>query len=354
MAKKTGSSKDKVKEVTPEVVFKSKSENSTEVLEPEVISADEAIEISEDNFGDDNSKEPDEANESLLVKKTNAIIASETKALSPADPLAQYLLEIKKYKLLSREEERETAIKYKETGDSEYAEKLVTANLRFVVKVAAEYNKFGGKLLDLIQEGNVGLMHAVKEFNPYKGVKLITYAVWWIRGYIQDYLMKQQSLVKIGTTQNQKKLYYQLKKQDIQDLNSPENVKQLSGKLGIDEKEVIEMSKRMGGGDVSLSQPLSGSDNLTLMDFQTSPKEEALDDLLGRFEEVKNFNRKIDDLKKELNEKELFLLEERLLAEEPLTLQEIGEQRGVSREAVRQMEVRVMKKIKTALVGEDS
>jgi RNA polymerase sigma-32 factor len=327
--------KDKIKEVTPEIIEDTQEDApSVPLVDNESFSVNES--------------------ESSLVKKTNEIIKAETKALSPTDPLAQYLLEIKKYKLLTREEEKEVALKYKETGDSQYAEKLVTANLRFVVKVAAEYNKFGAKLLDLIQEGNVGLMHAVKEFNPYKGVKLITYAVWWIRGYIQDYLMRQQSMVRIGTTQNQKKLYYQLKKQDLSELSDPENIKQLSGRLGIDEKEVIEMSKRMGGKDVSLSQPLNPNDNSTLMDFQTSPQEDSLDELLGRFEEVENFMAVINKLKEQLNEKELYLLEERLLSEEPLTLQEIGEKRGVSREAVRQMESRVIKKIKNAFIEENS
>ncbi|MBT4763076.1 MAG: RNA polymerase factor sigma-32 [Bdellovibrionaceae bacterium] len=320
MSKLKGSS-EKIKEVTPEIV---------------------------DVAPIDISKEK-ESLKSSLVKKTNAIIKAQTKALSPTDPLAQYLIEIKKYKLLTAEEEKEIAIKYKETGDSEYAERLVTANLRFVVKVASEYNKFGGKLLDLIQEGNVGLMHAVKEFNPYKGVKLITYAVWWIRGYIQEYLMKQQSLVKIGTTQNQKKLYYKLKKQDLSDLNDPETLKQLSGDLGIDEKEVREMSKRLGGNDVSLSQPLNNSDSGTLMDFQSSKEEESVDNILTHYEEISHLKNKIESLKSELNEKELFLLEERLLSEDPLTLQEIGKKRGVSREAVRQMEVRVLKKIKDRL-----
>src|SRR5690606_17772486 len=120
------------------------------------------------------------------------------------------LNEIRKYPLLSREEEMELAIRFKEKGDKAAAEKLITSNLRFVVKIAAEYSRFGAKMIDLIQEGNVGLMHAVKEFNPYKGVKLITYAVWWIKGYIREYLMRQHSMVRVGTTQAQKKLFYNL------------------------------------------------------------------------------------------------------------------------------------------------
>src|SRR5262249_46678326 len=125
-------------------------------------------------------------------------LSADEKALTPADPITRYLSEIRKYPLLTKEQEHELAVRYRESGDPKAAEALVTANLRFVVKVAAEYSRFGAKLIDLVQEGNVGLMHAVREFNPYKGVRLITYAVWWIRGYIQEYLMRQYSMVRIG------------------------------------------------------------------------------------------------------------------------------------------------------------
>jgi RNA polymerase sigma-32 factor len=144
-------------------------------------------------------------------------IASNSKSLTTADstssdPVAIYMAEVRRYPLLTREQEQELARRYRETGDKRAAEALVTSNLRFVVKVAAEYSRFGARLIDLVQEGNVGLMHAVREFNPYKGVRLITYAVWWIRGYIQDYLMRQYSMVRIGTTQSQRKLFYRLQK----------------------------------------------------------------------------------------------------------------------------------------------
>ena len=140
-------------------------------------------------------------------------LAAEEKGLATTDPLSMYLNEIRKYPLLTREQEVEIAKKYYETKDPALAQTLVKSNLRFVVKVAAEYAKFSSKLIDVIQEGNVGLMHAVKEFNPYKGNRLITYAVWWIRGYIQEYLMRQFSMVRIGTTANQRKLFYQLQRQ---------------------------------------------------------------------------------------------------------------------------------------------
>jgi len=271
-----------------------------------------------------------------------------SRALAATDPVAAYISEITRYKVLTREEEQEVAIHYQETGDPKSAEKLVTANLRFVVKIAAEYSRFGAKMIDLIQEGNIGLMHAVREFNPYKNVKLISYAVWWIRGYIQDFLMKQYSLVKIGTSQKQRKLFYQLQKhKDEMDRLGPSQViAQLSGSLEIDEKDIINMSQRVLGRDVSLSQPLNDNDKGTLLDLQTSPLDISTDVQLEQFELLKNLHHKVEELKPQLNERELFLLEKRILSDTPLTLQEIGQMNQVSREAVRQMEARVIAKIK--------
>src|SRR4029078_10270334 len=151
--------------------------------------------------------------------------------------------DLRKYPLLTPKEEYALAVKYKETGDREAAEKLITSNLRFVVTISAQYSKFGARMIDLIQEGNVGLMHAVRDFNPYKGVKLITYAVWWIRGYIQEYLMKNYSQVRIGTTQAQKKLFYHLNKEKarLDAIGEKPDVKLLSSNLGVTEDEVREM-----------------------------------------------------------------------------------------------------------------
>lgn len=274
-------------------------------------------------------------------------------SLALTDPVAKYLAEIKKYKLLTPEEEKALSIDYYETKNPLSAEKLVTSNLRFVVKIAAEYSKFGSKMIDLIQEGNVGLMHAVREFNPYVGVRLITYAVWWIRGYIQDYLMKQYSLVKIGTTQNQRKLFYQLQKQkeELERLGHEAGIKQLSGKLNIPEQDIIEMSQRMEGKDVSLNQPLGDSQSSTLIDLQSDEFQVTIDDDLAHMEQVELLKKNIEKIRPHLNEREVELLDERLLSDNPATLQDIGEKHGVSREAVRQMEARLIKKIKEELLG---
>lgn len=264
------------------------------------------------------------------------------------DPVALYLSEIRKYPLLSREEELSLAKKYYETKDPTIAQRLVTSNLRFVVKIAAEYSKFGARMIDLVQEGNMGLMHAVKDFNPYKGVRLITYAVWWIRGYIQEYLMKQYSMVRIGTTQNQKKLFYQLQKEkEALDAlaENPEQLKLLSSRLGIPEDEVKMMAQRMSGRDVSLNQTVGDEGSTTLLDYQKGHQAPP-DQELSRQEELSHLTEAIEALRPTLSDREKIILEERILNDEPLTLQEIGEKHGITREAVRQMEARVMKKIK--------
>lgn len=288
-------------------------------------------------------------NSGLENSGLQALPAGET-ALVAADPVALYMSEVKRYPLLSREQEEELAKRYKETGDPRAAEMLVTSNLRFVVKVAAEYSKFGARLIDLIQEGNVGLMHAVREFNPYRGVRLITYAVWWIRGYIQDYLMRQYSMVRIGTTQAQRKLFYRLQKEKdlLESMGQEATVKLLSSRLGVTEDEVTSMSQRLRGRDVSLQQTVDENGNTTLLDFEAS-HDEPIDERLGKEEMLALLHSGIEEIKDDLNDRERELLEDRLLADEPLTLQEIGEKYGVTREAVRQMENRLMLKIKKAL-----
>lgn len=298
----------------------------------------------------------DEIIEPSAVKPVTAWDAGEessSTALAPTDPLARYLNEIRRYPLLTKDEERKLAVRFKETGDAKAAEMLVTSNLRFVVKVAAEYTRFGAKLIDLVQEGNVGLMHAVREFNPYKDVRLITYAVWWIRGYIQEYLMRQYSLVRIGTTATQRKLFYQLQRQkeELERMGPDAAVAQISGRLGVSEDDVTSMQQRLSGRDVSLDKPISESGDTTLMDMQQNDSATGVDEQLGTLEEIHHLREKIEDLRPDLSEKELVVLDERLLADEPLTLQEIGEKYGITREAVRQIEQRLMAKLKAEILG---
>ncbi len=275
-------------------------------------------------------------------------------AIAPADPVTQYMAELRKYPLLTKEEEKRLALQYYETKDPSVAQTLVKSNLRFVVKVAAEYSRFGARLIDLIQEGNIGLMHAVREFNPYKGVRLITYAVWWIRGYIQEYLMKQYSLVRIGTTHNQRKLFYNLQKEKdaLDAMGQDADIKLISHRLGIPEDEVQMMSQRMSGRDVSLSPSPDNEKTVSLMDKQTNENDLPPDEALARQEELQLLNNQIAAIRPNLSEREIIILEERLLSDNPLTLAEIGDKYGITREAVRQMEARLMNKIKNSFLDE--
>lgn len=337
--------KTKAKKAPPQ---KAPSRKKANVLIPEVVEAKPA-DPADTEFP---APETDGDEIDLTLEPVDSDAGST--ALVTTDPLARYLSEIRKYPLLTKDQEYQLAVRYREKGDAKAAEMLVTSNLRFVVKVAAEYTKFGAKLIDLVQEGNVGLMHAVKEFNPYKGVRLITYAVWWIRGYIQEYLMRQYSMVRIGTTATQRKLFYQLQKQreELEGLGHEQAVALLSDKLGVDRDEISNMRQRLNSRDVSLDKPLSDSQENTLLNMQRTPDDEAVDERLGMLEQIQMLRDKIEDLRPKLNEREKVILDERLLADEPLTLQEIGEKYKITREAVRQIEQRLMEKIKNQLSQE--
>ncbi len=294
----------------------------------------------------------DEIPDEVVVPK-NVVVSDSSKAITSADPLVMYLNEIRRYKVLTKEEETALAKKYFETKDPDAAQAMVKANLRFVVKIAAEYSKFGAKMIDLIQEGNVGLMHAVREYNPYKGARLITYAVWWIRGYIQEYLMRQYSMVRIGTTQNQRKLFYQLQKEKeaLDAMGIEPSLALISDRLGIPEDEVRDMAMRMSGRDVSLDRPVDEDSGTSLGEMQKNLSDQPLDEQLAKQEQLAILKEKLEEIRPELSEREKIILDERILNDEPLTLQEIGEKHGITREAVRQMEARVLKKIKTKMEG---
>ncbi|MFZ3230822.1 MAG: RNA polymerase factor sigma-32 [Pseudobdellovibrio sp.] len=333
---------------------KKKSKEQSRSVVAEILDDDHVLPEPDDSNTVDDNLPPDEIISSLIPT-----IAPKTKerGLTSTDPLTMYLNEVRKYPLLTREQELELTKKYFETKDPIAAQTLVKSNLRFVIKIAAEYAKFSSRMIDVIQEGNVGLMHAVKEYNPYKGARLITYAVWWIRGYIQEYLMRQFSMVRIGTTANQRKLFYQLQrqKQELEKMTSPENIAQLSHKLGIPEDEITEMAKRLSSRDVSLDKPTySENDNSTPLSFLLKKEDGSLplDEQLAFEEQITNLMKAVDSIRASLTEKETILLEERILSDEPLTLQEIGDKYKISREAVRQTEARLMKKIKSAMLPE--
>jgi RNA polymerase sigma-32 factor len=275
---------------------------------------------------------------------------SRRKALVPFDPLQRYLSEIRRFALLSREEEHRLAVQYKEYGDVEAAYKLVTANLRLVVMIAREYQKAFKNLLDLIQEGNMGLMEAVKNFDPYRGVRFPSYAVWWIRAYMIRYIMNDWRMVKIGTTQAQRKLFFNLQKEKdrIEAEGLTPGPKLLAQRLNVKEDEVVEMEQRLASRDLSVDVPIGDDEQATMLSFlqdaKQTPEEEIAEtqyrDLLRD---------KMEQFAKGLKDKELVIYRERLLNEDPLTLREIGEKYGISRERVRQIEERVKKKLKNYL-----
>jgi RNA polymerase sigma-32 factor len=272
------------------------------------------------------------------------------KALVPFDPLQRYLTEIRRFPLLGRDEEHQLAVQYKEYGDVKAAYKLVTSNLRLVVMIAREYQKAFKNLLDLIQEGNMGLMEAVKNFDPYRGVRFPSYAVWWIRAYMIRYIMNDWRMVKIGTTQAQRKLFFNLQKEKekIEAEGLTPGPKLLAQRLHVKEDEVVEMEQRLGSRDLSVDVPIGDDDEATLLNFlqdnKQSPEEQFAD---AQYRELLRL--KMEQFAKNLKDKELVIYRERLLTEDPVTLREIGEKYGISRERVRQIEERVKKKLKTYL-----
>ena len=280
-------------------------------------------------------------------------VDSRSKALVAFDPLQRYLAEIRRFPLLSREEEHRLAVEYKEYGNVEAAYKLVTSNLRLVVMIAREYQKAFKSLLDLIQEGNMGLMEAVKNFDPYRGVRFPSYAVWWVRAYMIRYIMNDWRMVKIGTTQAQRKLFFNLQKEKekIEAEGLTPGPKLLAQRLNVKEDEVVEMEQRLASRDLSVDMPIGDDDEATLLNFLPDDKQTP-EEQFAETQYSDLLREKMELFAKNLKDKELVIYRQRLLNEEPLTLREIGEKYGISRERVRQIEERVKKKLKIYLSKE--
>jgi len=292
--------------------------------------------------------------EDMFHENNNELIQPlEDKGLPiPYDPLKKYLSEVSRYPVLTREEELEIAEKVFKEKDRDAAQKLAISNLKLVVKIALEYYNTYLNILDLIQEGNVGLLHAVKKYNPYKGTKFSTYASFWIRAYILKYIMDSWSLVKVGTTQGQRKLFYRLnkEKQKLEALGVYPAPKLLASTLDVKEEEVEDMEKRLAYTDISLEAPVHDESDDTIMDMMKSG--ENVEEVVAEQEKSGIIAKKVEEFKKTLNEKELLIFEHRIMAEEPSTLQEIGAHFSISRERVRQIENRVLKKFKERFKGE--
>lgn len=259
-----------------------------------------------------------------------------------------YLREIRQFPLLTPEEEFKLAARYQKYNDREAGDKLVTSNLRFVVKVAFEYKTYGIKLLDLIQEGNIGLMMAVKKFNPYKGYRFISYSVWWIRAYIQNFIIKSWSLVKIGTTQAQKKLFYKIGKvRKALEANGESEAKyeHLASDLDVTKTDIVEMEQRMAARDLSLDSSLDDDHDLTHLDLlqESSLNQE---ESLALEEERKIREQEVLGAMKHLNQKEEYVIKNRIMSDSSLTLREIGNHLKLSRERVRQIQSEALKKLR--------
>jgi RNA polymerase sigma-32 factor len=267
---------------------------------------------------------------------------------SVKNSLDAYLMQINQFPLLTPEEEFDLANRYREHNDISAAHKLITSNLRFVVKVALEYKSYGVKLPDLIQEGNIGLMMAVKKFDPSKGNRFISYAIWWIRAFMQNFIIKTWSLVKIGTTQAQKKLFYKIgkvRKTLEADFENEAKYERLAKELDVPKEDIMEMEQRMASRDLSLDAPFDEGKELTHLDLlqEESPNQE---EMLAREQEKEVREKEVYRALKRLNEKEVFIIKNRIMSDDPLTLQEIGDQLKLSRERVRQIESEALKKLK--------
>ncbi|NMC74613.1 MAG: RNA polymerase sigma factor RpoH [Geobacteraceae bacterium] len=265
------------------------------------------------------------------------------------DSMNLYLAEIRRFPVLSAEEEYRLAVRFYEEKDLEAAHTLITSNLRFVVKIAGEYRAYGMKMIDLIQEGNVGLMMAVRKFNPYKGFRLISYAVWWIRAYIQNYIISAWSLLKIGTTQAQRKLFFKLNqaKNAIRNMLGEDDVPAASLSLDVKESEFVEMEQRLRG-DYSLDSEIASGEGYTLLEGLADDRLNQ-EEVLAEHQESAILEKGISQALTRLNEKERYVIEHRVSADDPMTLQEIADHFSISRERVRQIEEGALKKMKALL-----
>jgi RNA polymerase sigma-32 factor len=318
-----------------------------EALDPDVVTA------GPEDPGEDASAEADDGLGAPTARGGSAVAPS---ALVPADTLTRYLAEIRRIPVLTREEEHALAVRWKEHGDREAARDLVTHNLRLVVMIAREYQRAVHNLLDLVQEGNVGLLDAIKNFDPYRGVRFPSYAVWWVRAYIIRYIMNNWRMVKVGTTQAQRKLFFNLNKERerLERQGFRPEPKLIAQRLGVKEDEVVEMQQRLGSRDLSVDAPIADDDGATMLDFLPGAAQTAdavaTDELQGRVRDA------VGRFKETLSGRDLVIYERRLEAlmrdDDPATLQEIGDEFGITRERVRQVEARIKKRLRAFLERE--
>jgi RNA polymerase sigma-32 factor len=324
-------------------------EAESDDAEPEVIDV-EALDEEPD------AREVD-AELAKLSGEVDEVDPDERHRLVKRDPLTAYIQETRRYPLLSREEEHDLAVRLVEEEDAGAARRLIEANLRLVVKIAYEYRRAHRNLLDLIQEGNIGLMQAVRKYDPYRGVKLSSYAAWWIRAYILKFILNNWRLVKIGTTQAQRKLFFNLRKEKerLEQLGFAPEPALLAERLDVRERDVIEMETRMGSPEASFDAPLSSPDgegSRTRHDLVAGEEGERPDVRVEKSEFHKLLRDKLEAFAATLKGREETIFRERWLTDSPLTLQQIGDRYGVSRERARQLEKRMLTRLRKFLEEE--
>ena len=311
-------------------------DESGEALEPEILEPT-----------DDKEIEADAASLVLDIPASDSAQSTDTTAVVPVTALQQYLAEVRRHPFLSKEEELQLFQEYRTHGSREAAVKLIMANLRVSVSIAAEYLHTGADHMDLIQEGNVGLMQAIKKFDPSKNVRFYAYAAWWSRAYILRYLLHTFRLVKVGTTQDQRKLFYNLKKEKakLEREGFSPDTKLLADRLNVRERDVIEMDQRLGNWELSLDQPIGEDQESTLLDILPSHHEPA-DEQLAQHQLMKLFRTKLAEFIQTLEERDEDILRNRILSDTPLTLDDLGDKYGITKERTRQLEARIIKRLR--------
>lgn len=334
----------------------SHADDEDDSLQGEIVDSDDDAlegEVVEDSGSADAA---DTTGDLLPPRAGNAPLSrAGTAPLARYDPLQAYMRDVQRYRLLTREEEHQAAVKYYEEGDVEAAAKLVTANLRLVVKIAYEYRRAHRNLSDLVQEGSIGLMQAVKKYDPYKGVKLSTYGAWWIRAYILRFILNNARLVKLGTTQAQRKLFFNLKKEKakLSAMGIEPTADTIAERLNVSKAEVVQMERRLSAGDMSLDAPLRSDESGSTSRLDLLPARGGdFTDTLADAEASELIHGKLRDFGEQLTGKDAIIFEQRMLSEDPRTLQDLGDEFGVSRERVRQLEKRLQTKLKDYLAAE--
>ena len=308
-------------------------QDDTDKIEAEIVNPDEILE----------TKELDQEHSSLLPAVT------QDSSVARVDILTAYLNEIRQYENLTENEEQELAIKLRETNDSDAAYRLTTSHLMLVVRIAMTFRRQWQNMMDRIQEGNVGLLKAVKKFDPFRGVRLSSYATWWIRSYILKYMLDNWRLVRVGTTNNRRKLLYNLRKEkeNLENQGFTPTPKLLAEHFGVAESDVIDVQASLGVADVSVDTPMREGEETTPDMFLADHGAMSPEDNAEQNQFLESLKQEIDSFRKELKPIEQKILSERILSETPRSLQEIGDDQNITREAIRQTEQRILRKFKT-------